>query len=118
MVTHCIQNRHCKAVNNTKLQTVQNTLLHISTGYLLDTNIQHLHDKIIVIPLHTYLKSLQIRHKSQHPLHCLTQLITTRQKKKTYLTTTITPHASKHTKTSNLHTSNKTWNAYTLPLLS
>ena len=49
------------------LQTLQNTALHIASGYTPDTNIQHLHKETIILPLHTHLKL----HKSQisYPTH-------------------------------------------------
>ena len=38
------------------LQTIQNTALHIATGCTQDTNTQHLHNEIKVLPMDTHLK--------------------------------------------------------------
>ena len=46
----------------TKLQTIQDIALCIATGCILDTNIQHLHDEINVLPLYTHLKLHNIPH--------------------------------------------------------
>ena len=50
-------------LNITKLL---NTALCIATGYTLDTDIQHMHDKTNIIPLHTNLKNHN-QTKPQHP---------------------------------------------------
>ena len=47
---------HISITNIKKLQTIQNTALHIATGWTQDKNTQHLQDKIKVLPIETYLK--------------------------------------------------------------
>ena len=59
-----------------KLQTIQNTALHIATGHTLITNTQHLHNKTTVLPMGTNLKFhathlKQIIQTQTHLLHYL-----------------------------------------------
>jgi hypothetical protein len=65
----------CKT-NLEKLQVVQNNALRIATGCTKDTNIQHLHEETLVLPLkeHLQLHASLLKHKSNHsnhPLHTL-----------------------------------------------
>jgi hypothetical protein len=57
--------------NISKLQTIQNTALRISTGCTRDTNTQHLHEETKSLPIdkHIKLHSSLFRQKSQHPQH-------------------------------------------------
>ena len=54
-----------------KLQVMQNAALRTATGCTQDTNIQHLYDETLTIPIHKYLQLhvSQYKHKTQHPLH-------------------------------------------------
>src|SRR4029077_17094636 len=61
-----------KQTNMEKLQTLQNTALRIATGCTADTNIHHLHQETLVLPLSTHLKlhASQLKEKtklSNHP---------------------------------------------------
>ena len=77
--------------NIAKLQNLQNTALRTITGCTHVTNIQHLHD--------THSTLLQSIHHQTKETNWIQQLYTTHIKTQ---------------KKSQLHTSNKTWNAYTL----
>ena len=73
-----------------ELQTLQNTALRIATGCTADTDIPHLHQETLVLPLATHLKlhASQLKEKTKlpfHPLHPLrTQPEPPRIMKKTY----------------------------------
>ena len=56
-----------------KLQVMQNAALRTATGYIQDTNIQHLHDVTLSIPIHEHLQihASQYKQKTQHPSHPL-----------------------------------------------
>ena len=56
-----------------KLQVMQNAALRTATGCTQDTNIQHLHDETLILPIHEHLQlhASQCKHKSQHPSHPL-----------------------------------------------
>ena len=56
-----------------KLQVMQNAALRTATGCIQDTNIQHLHYKILTLPIHEHLKlhASQYKQKTQHPSHPL-----------------------------------------------
>ena len=75
--------------NMNELQTLQNTALRIATGCTADTDISHLHQETLVLPLETHLKlhASQLKEKTKlpfHPLHPLrTQPKPPRIKKKT-----------------------------------
>ena len=66
--------------NITKLQIIQNTGLNIAIGCTLDTNIQHLPDKKIILPLHTNFRNHESDKKSTPSLHSLIMHTTHRQK--------------------------------------
>ena len=56
-----------------KLQVLQNAALRTTTGCTQDTNIQHLHDETLTLPIHEHLQlhTSQYKHKTQHPSHRL-----------------------------------------------
>ena len=56
-----------------KLQLMQNAVLRTATGCIQDTNIQHLHDKTLILPIHEHLQlhASQYKQKTQHPSHPL-----------------------------------------------
>ena len=66
-----------------KLQITQNKALIIVTGRATDPSPQHIHDKILTLPIkeHLQLPASHKRQKSQHPTH-----YTTSQHNKTYTT--------------------------------
>ena len=72
-----------------KRQVMQNAALKTVTGCTQDTNIQHLHDETLTLPIHEYLKlhASQYKQKTQHPSHPLNKHTTyfniPRQKKPT-----------------------------------
>ena len=53
--------------NITRLQTIQNKALRIATGCTADTNIQHLHDETLTLPVkeHLQLHATQLLNKTQ-----------------------------------------------------
>ena len=71
-----------------KLQVMQNAALRTATGCTQDTNIQHLHDETLTLPIHEHLQlhASQYKHKTQHPSHPL-------HKHTTYFNT---PRLNKH----------------------
>ena len=56
-----------------KLQVMQNAALRTATGCTQDTNIQHLHDETLTLPIHEHLQlhASQYKQKTQHPSHHL-----------------------------------------------
>ena len=56
-----------------KLQDMQNAALRTATGCTQDTNIQHLHDEKLTLPIHEHLQlhASQYKQKTQHPPHPL-----------------------------------------------
>ena len=56
-----------------KLQVMQNASLRTVTRCTLDTNIQHLHDETLILPIHEHLQfhASQYKQKTQHPSHPL-----------------------------------------------
>ena len=78
-----------------KLQVMQNAALRTATGYTQDTNIQHLHDEIVTLPIHEHLQlhASQYKQKTQHPSHPLhkhTTYFNTPRLKTLFLTTAAT----------------------------
>src|SRR6185436_14304130 len=58
--------------NMSELQTLQNTALRIATGCIADTDIPHLHQETLVLPLATHLKlhASQLKEKpNYHFIH-------------------------------------------------
>ena len=49
-----------------KLQVMQNVALRTATGCTQDTNLQHLHDKTLTLPIHKHLQlhTSQYKHKT------------------------------------------------------
>ena len=68
-----------------KLQVMQNAALRACTGYTHDTNIQHLHDEINILPIqkHLQLHASQVRTKSTIPITSTTHNTSQRLKKPT-----------------------------------
>ena len=56
-----------------KRQVMQNAALRTATGCTHDTNIQHLHDETLTLPIHEHLQlhASQCKQKTQHPSHPL-----------------------------------------------
>ena len=56
-----------------KLQVMQNAALITVTGCTQDTNMQHLHDETLTLPIHEQLQlhASQYKQKTQHPSHPL-----------------------------------------------
>ena len=56
-----------------KLQVMQNAALRTATGCTQDTNIQHLHDETLTLPIHEHLQlhASEYKQKTQHPSHHL-----------------------------------------------
>ena len=52
-----------------KLQAMQNAALRTATGCTQDTNIQHLHDETLILPIHEHLHfhASQYKQKTLHP---------------------------------------------------
>ena len=59
------------SINN--LQGMQNAALRTATGCKEDTNIQHLHDETLTLPIHAHLQlhASLYKQKTQHPSHPL-----------------------------------------------
>ena len=71
-----------------KLQVMQNAALRTATGCTQDTNIQHLHDETLTLPIHEHLQlnASKYKQKTQHPSHPLhkhTTYFNTQRLKKT-----------------------------------
>ena len=58
---------------SSKLQVMQNAALRTATGCTQDTNIQHLYDETLTLPIHEHLQlhASQYKQKTQHPSHPL-----------------------------------------------
>ena len=56
-----------------KLQVIQNTTFRTATGCTQDTNIHHLPDETLTLPMHEHLQlhASQYKQKTQHPSHPL-----------------------------------------------
>ena len=52
-----------------KLQVMQNAALRTATGCSQDTNIQHLHDKTLILPIHEHLQLYVSQYKQKHNIH-------------------------------------------------
>ena len=50
---------------------MQNAALRTATGCTQDTNIQHMHDETLILPIHEHLQlhATQYKQKTQHPSH-------------------------------------------------
>ena len=79
-----------------KMQVMHNSSLRTATGCTQDTNIQHLHDETLTLPIHEHLQihASQYKQKTQHPSHPLhkhsTYFNTPRLKHPLFLTTAAT----------------------------
>ena len=91
-----------------KLQVMQNSALRTATGCTQDTNIQHLHDETLTLPIHEHLQlhASQYKQKTQHPSHPLhnytTYFNTPRLKNLLFLTTAATRQTFPQTPTQSL----------------
>ena len=52
-----------------KLQFMQNAALRTATGCTHDTNIQHLHDEALTLPIHEHLQLHASQYKQKHTTH-------------------------------------------------
>ena len=52
-----------------KLQVMQNAALRTATGCTQDTNIQHLHDETLTLPIHEHLQLHTSQYKQIHNIH-------------------------------------------------
>ena len=91
-----------------KLQVMQNAALRTATGCTQDTNIQHLHDEILILPIHEHqqLHASQYKQKTQHPSHPLhkhTKYFNTPMQKKTLSLTTAATQQTDPTQSYNRH---------------
>ena len=61
------------SISISKLQVMQNVALRTATGCTQDTNLHHLHDEALTLPIHKYLQlhASQYQPKTQHPSHPL-----------------------------------------------
>ena len=75
-----------------KLQVMQNAALRTATGCTQDTNIQHLHDETLTLPIHEHLQlhASQYKQKTQHPSHPLHKHTTYFNTPRHFLTTAAT----------------------------
>ena len=91
-----------------KLQVMQNAALRTATGCTHDTNIQHLHDETLILPIkeHLQLHASHTRQKTQHPSHPL-HTCTTNPTRPSRLKNPTTFHNS-HTYTTNITTDPRT----------
>ena len=87
---------HSSLTSINKLQVMQKAALRTATGCTQDTNIQHLHDKTLTLPIHEHLpySSFTIqteKHNIYHiPIHKHTTYVNTPRLKKTLFSTTTT----------------------------
>ena len=107
-----------------KMQVMQNAALRTATGCTQDTNIQHLHDETLTLPIHEnlQLQASQYKEKTQHPSHPLhkhtTYFNTPRLKKTLFLTTAVTQQTFPQTPTQSLQQTLKQTCAIYIHLLS
>ena len=52
-----------------KLQVMPNAALRNATGCTKDTNIQHLHDETLILPIHEHLQLHASQYKQKHNIH-------------------------------------------------
>ena len=82
-----------------KLQVMQKQHWELPKGCTQVTNIQHLHDETLILPIHEHLQFHASQHKQKtqhpsHPLHKLTTYINTPDKNSLSLTTAATQNIS------------------------
>ena len=105
MATYCIH-KHYTTTHYTK-QSTTNTALRIAIGCTLDITFNICITKQ-TLPQYTHLKLHKSNKKTPHPTHTPHSLTKHTAYKRRKLYSRNTPHASKYTNTSHLHTSNKT----------
>ena len=73
MIVQRIKSPLASSTSINKLQVVLNAALRTVTGCTQDTNIQHLHDETLILPIHDHLQlhASQYKQKRQHPSHPL-----------------------------------------------
>ena len=102
---------HASSTSTIKLQVMQNAALRTATGCTQDTNIQHLHDETLILPIHEHLQlhTTQYKQKTQHPSHPLHKHTTYFNNKTTklFLTTAATQQIFPHTPTQSLQQTQK-----------
>ena len=94
--------------------SMYNSTLRTATGCTRDTNIQHLHDETLILPIHEHLQldAPQYKHKTQHPSH--TTYFNTPMRNTLYSTTVATQQTFPHTPTHSLqHTLKQICTIYT-----
>ena len=99
-------------VSNTnikKLETIQNTVLQITTSCTRDTITQHLHNKTKVLPMDTHLK--------HHATTITSQLLSSRKNNKVTNTTPYYIHSSEQTLPRHMRTKLASLRANKSPLL-
>ena len=99
------------SISINKLQVMQNAALRTSTGCTQDTNIQHLHDEILILPIHEHLQ-LHASQYPSHPLHKHTTYVNT-PRLKISLTTAVTQQTFPPTPTQSLQQTKKKHASYT-----
>ena len=72
-IWYCCWSPLASSTSINKLQVMQNAALRTATGCTQDTNIQHLHDETLTLPIHEHLQlhASQYKQKTQHPSHHL-----------------------------------------------
>ena len=85
-----------------KLHVMQNAALRTAPGCTQDTNIQHLHDETLTLPIHEHIQlhASQYKQKTQHPTQ--THFNPPRLKKTLFLTTAATQQTFPQTPTQSL----------------
>ena len=69
--TYSIWSPLASSTSINKLEVMQNAALRTATGCTQDTNIQHLHDKTLILPIHEHLQlhALQYNTNRKHNIH-------------------------------------------------
>ena len=107
-----------------KLQVMQNAALRTATGCTQDTNIQHLHDETLTLPIHEHLQLHASQYKQKHNIHHIhytnTQHTSTLQGSRNprFLTTAATQQTFPQTPTLSLQQTQKQTCAIYIHLLS
>ena len=81
MYASCIWWPLLSSTSINKLQVMHNAALRTATGCTQYTNIEHLHDEILLLPIHEHLQlhTSQYKQKTQHPSHPLHKYTSTLQ---------------------------------------
>ena len=86
-----------------KLQVMQNAALRTATGCTQDTNIQHLHDETLTLPIHEHLQLHASQYKQNiHHIPYTNTLQHSKAKKTLFLTTAATQQTFPQTPTQSL----------------